>query len=202
MDDSNVLNDVRFLRDVVSKTQPAPNYRWPITLAWGCVVVIGYAICAYLGLTQRTTLIPWVMPVLVFGVGWPLQWYLIRRVKTRMEQRGVRPRFSREAGLCWAGIVGIGLLWTAALVVSGLIAEHWYLVVFVWASLQFVGYVMNGALLSAEWFWAAGVMFISLIVAVVAGPVMYWLPGFWIGGTLVLAGLLGRRSARRQVLPA
>lgn len=34
MDEPNVLNDVRFLRDVVEKTQPpAVNRFWPVTLS-------------------------------------------------------------------------------------------------------------------------------------------------------------------------
>ena len=64
---------------------------------------------------------------------------------------------------------------------------------------------MNGVLLSKEWFWAAGVLLASLIAAFLIGylkdrPAFYWLPGYWIPGTLLLAGLLGRRNEQRQTV--
>ena len=103
---------------------------------------------------------------------------------------------------CWVSIAVVGCLWTAALIVSGEMAARWYLVVFVWASLYVVGFVMNAVLLSREWFWAAGIMLASLVTALIAGPDFYWLPGFWIGGTLILAGLLGRQNAHRHLVTA
>jgi hypothetical protein len=203
MDDPNLINDVRFLRDVVSRTQPPTvNHFWPVTLMRGCVVTIGYMTCALLGLADRIAVIPWVMPVLVFLVGWPLHWYLRRRVRSSNEQRGVRPRFRKDLMWCWMSICGMGMLWTAGLVISGMIAGHAYLLIFVWCSLLFVGYVMNGVLLSKEWLWAAAVLLASLIAVLLAGPAFYWLPGYWIGGTFLLAGLLGRRNARRQTVDA
>jgi hypothetical protein len=43
-------------------------------------------------------------------------------------------------------------------------------------SVYFIGFVMNGVLLSSEWFWAAGVLFASIVTAFLAGPDFYWLP--------------------------
>lgn len=100
----------------------------------------------------------------------------------------------------WVGISGMGLLWTAGTVASGANSEHWYVLSFVWCSLYFVGYVMNGILLSPEWFWAAGVLAGSLAAAFLAGQGFYWIPGWAIGVTFVLAGLLGRRNARRPAV--
>jgi hypothetical protein len=47
---------------------------------------------------------------------------------------------------------------------------------FLWTSGYFIGFVMNGVLLSSEWFWAAGVLFASIVTAFLAGPDFYWLP--------------------------
>jgi hypothetical protein len=142
------------------------------------------------------------MPLLICLIGWPLHWYLGRKTRLSIEHRGVRPRFRKDLMYCWAATTGMGLLWTAALIGSGIIVGRWYLLMFVWGSLYFIGYVVNGVLLSREWFWAAAVLLASLIAAFLAGPRFYWLPGFWIGGTFVLAGVLGRRNVRRQRLPA
>jgi hypothetical protein len=106
---------------------------------------------------------------------------------------------------CWASIFGMGLLWTGGLIVSGAMARHGYLLILVWCSLLFVGYVVTGMLLSKEWLWAAAVLLVSLSAAFAAGflsgrPDFYWLPGYWIPGTLLLVGLLGRRNARRPIL--
>lgn len=203
MDESNLLNDLHFLRDVVAKTQPpAVNRFWPVTLSWGCVVTLGYVTCGVLGMAGKSAVLPWVWPVLIFLVGWPLQWYLVRRVRSGIEEGGVRPRFRSELLWCWIGIVGMGLLWTAAVGISGMLANHWYILSFVWGSLLFVGYIMNGVLVSREWLWAAAVLLASLVAAFLAGPDFYWLPGMWIGGTFLLAGLLGRRNARRQIVQA
>jgi hypothetical protein len=49
---------------------------------------------------------------------------------------------------------------------------------------------------------AAGVQLASIIVAFIAGPDYYWIPGVSIGVACVLAGVLGRRNAERQPLPA
>ena len=202
MDEPNLLNDVRFLRDVVERTQPpAVNRFWPVSPLWGCVISLGYLICALLGLAGETAILPWVWPVLICLVALPLHWYLGRKVRLGIEQRGVRPRFRKDLAVCWIGIAGMGLLWTAALGVSGTMAGNWSLLCLVWGSLYFVGYLVNGVLLSGEWLWAAGVLLASLIAAFLAGPGYYWLPGLWIGGTFVLAGLLGRRNARRQTVP-
>jgi hypothetical protein len=203
MDDPNLLNDVRFLRDVVARTQsPSVNHFWPVTLSWGCVVTAGYVTCALLGMAGKIAVLPWVFPVLIFLVAWPLHWYLARKVRLSIEERGVRPRFRKDLLWCWIGIAGMGLLWTAGLGISGMMASHWYVLSFAWGSLLFVGYVMNGVLLSNEWFWAAAILLASLIAAFLAGPNFYWLPGAWIGGTFLVAGLLGRRNARRQIVPA
>jgi hypothetical protein len=197
MDDPNLLNDVRFLRDVVERTQPpAVNRDWPATLGWGCVVTIAYVAYALLRMAGKVALLPWVWPVLIFLVGFPLNWYLARKVRLGIEERGVRPRFRKDLMCLWISITAMGMLWTAGLGISGNMASHWYVLSFLWCSLYFVGYVMNGVLLSKEWFWAAGVMLASLIIAFLAGPDFYWLPGLWIGGTGILAGLLGRRNAR------
>jgi hypothetical protein len=198
MNEPNLLNDVRFLRDVVARTQPpAVNHFWPVTLSWGCVVTVGYVICALLGMAGKTSLLAWVWPVLICLVALPLHWYLGRKLRLGIEERGVRPRFRKDLMWCWISISAMGLLWTAALGISGMLTSHWYVLSFTWGSLYFVGYVVNGLLLSNEWLWAAAVLLASLIAAFLAGPNFYWLPGVWIGGTFLLAGLLGRRNARR-----
>lgn len=203
MEDLNPIDDIRFLRDVVARTYPpAINNYWSITLMWGCVLTFGYVVCAWLGIEHRFAAIPWVMPALIYLIALPLSWYFRRRVRLVLEHAGVRAPFRKDLMCCWGSITVVGCLWTAALIVSGEMAAHWYLVVFVWASLYVVGFVMNAVLLSREWFWAAGIMLSSLVAALVAGPDFYWLPGFWIGGTLILAGLLGRRNARRQLATA
>src|SRR5271157_561758 len=202
MDEPNLLNDVRFLREVVERTQPpAVNHFWPVTLSWGCVITLGYLICGFLGMAGRMAILAWVWPVLVFLVALPLHWHLSRRVRLGVEQRGVRPRFRKDLMACWLSIAGMGLLWTAGLGISGAMAGHWSSLCLVWGSLYFVGYVMNGVLLSREWLWAAAVLLASIMAVFLAGPDFYWLPGLWIGGTFVLAGLLGRRNARRQNVP-
>jgi hypothetical protein len=207
MDQSN-LDDVRFLRDIVARTQPPEvNHFWPVTFMWGCIIAIGFMTCALLGMAGRNAVIPWVMPVLIFLAGWPLHWYLRRRVRLSIEESGVRPRFRKDLMWCWMSISGMGLLWTAGLIISGAIASHGYLLIFAWCSLLCVGYAMNGVLLSKEWFWAAAVLLASLIAAVLAGflreqTFFYWLPGYGIPATLLLAGVLGRRNARRPVLSA
>lgn len=203
MDEPNLLNDVRFLRDVVARTQPPDvNPYWSVTLSWGCIITLGYAICALLGISGKLTVIPWVMPILIFLIALPLSSYLRRKVRRNIEERGVRPRSRKDLMVCWLSISGVGILWSAGLGFSGALAGHWYLLVFIWGSLYFVGYMMNGVLLSVEWFWAAAAMLASLIAAFAAGPRFYWLPGFWIGGTHILAGMLGRRNARRRLLAA
>jgi hypothetical protein len=208
MDEPNLLNDVRFLRDIVARTQPSRvNRFWPVTLMWGCVVSIGFLTCAALGIAGKTAVIPWVMPGLVFVVGWPLHWYLCRKVRLSIEESGVRPRFRKDLMCCWISVSAMGMLWTAGLIVSGLIASHGYLLMFAWCSLLCVGYAMNGVLLSREWFWAAAVMFASLIAAFLAGyineqPDFYWFAGYGIPVAVLLAGVLGRRNARRPVVAA
>ncbi len=199
----DLLTDVRFLRDAVARTQPpAVNRYWPVTLGWGIVVLAGYLICAYLGTTGRLAALPWVWPLLLGLVAFPLHWYLVRRVRSRINQEGVRPRFRKDLAFCWISITIIGLLWTAGLIASGMIGKYWYVLSFLWCSLYFVGYVINGVLISSEWLWAAGVLLASLVAAYLAGPDFYWLPGLWMGGTLVLAGVLGRRNARRMLAHA
>jgi hypothetical protein len=203
MDERDLLNEVRNLRDVVAGTQPpAVNRYWPVTLSWGCVVTAGYLTCGFLGMAGKTALLAWVWPVLAFLVAWPLHWYLSRGVRSRIEEGGVRPRFRKDLMWPWIAIAGMGLLWTAGLGISGTMASHWYVLSFAWGSLLFVGYVVNGVPLSKEWLWAAAVLLASLIAAFLAGPGFYWLPGLWIGGTFLLAGLLGRRNERRQVAQA
>ena len=208
MDESNPLNDLHFLRDVVARTQPpAVNRFWSVTLMWGCVVTIGFIGCALLGIEGKMAVLPWVMPGLIFLVAWPLHWYLQRRVRLSIEASGVRPRFRKDLMWCWISISGMGLLWTAGLIVSGLINSHGYLLTFAWCSLLFVGYVMNGVLLSKEWFWAAGVMLVSIIAAFLAGYLtgqsdLYWFAGYSIPVTYLLAGILGRRNARSQIVQA
>jgi hypothetical protein len=195
----DAINDIRFLRDVMAKTHPpAVNNYWSVTLMWGCVLTFGYIVCAWLGVEHKVAVIPWVMPALIYLVALPLNWYFRRRVRSGIEDAGVRDPPRKDLMCLWVSVTVVGCLWTAALIVSGEMAAHWYLVVFVWASLYVVGFVMNGVLLSGEWFWAAGIMLASLIAALLAGPNFYWLPGFSIGGTMILAGLMGRQNARRQ----
>jgi hypothetical protein len=203
MDNPDVLNDVRFLRDVVARTQrPQLNYYWPVTLGWGVVVTITYLICGFLGMAGKLAILPWVWPVSILFVAYPLHWYLGRKVRLSIQEQGIRPRARKDLMYLWLSITLIGMLWSAALGISGMAASHWYLFPFLWCSLYFIGYMMNGVLLSNEWFWAAGVMLASMIAAYLAGPDYYWLPGVWIGGTFLLTGLLGRRNVRRHLAQA
>jgi hypothetical protein len=138
---------------------------------------------------------------------WPLHWYVRREVRLSIEESGVRPRFRKDLKWCWVSISVMGLLWTAGLIVSGLIASHGYLLTFAWCSLLFVGCVMNGVLLSREWFWAATVMLASLIAAFLAGYLtgqsdFYWFAGYAVPVTFLLAGVLGRRNARSRIVRA
>jgi hypothetical protein len=206
MENPDLLNDVRFLRDVVARTLPPKvNRYWPLTLMWGCVITIGFLTCALLGITGKTEVLPWVMPALIFVVAWPLHWYLSRKVQLSIEETGVRPRLRKDLMWCWISISAIGMLWTAGLILSGVIASHGYLLIFAWSSLLCVGYVMNGVLFSREWFWAAAVLLASLIAAFVVGllkqqPELYWFAGYGIPVTFLLAGVLGRQNARRPVV--
>ena len=198
---SNLANDVRYLRGVVAKTQPpSVNRYWPVTLFWGCVVVFGYAVCMALGMAGRTSIIPWVWPVLL-AIAWPTHWYLHRRIRTRIAKSGVRPR-RKELMACWLSIVLMGMLWNAALIINGAIRTQWGLLGLVWGSLYFVGFVVNSMIISPEWWSAAAVELVSIIVAFIAGPGYYWIPGVSVGVACVLAGVLGRRNAERQPLPA
>ena len=142
-------------------------------------------------------MLPWVWPLLLVGAA-PVHGYLARKVRMSSLGEGVRPRFRRDLMLCWMSITVIAMLWTVGMVTSGLIQHNWQVLMFLWGSLYCVGYVINGVLLSREWLWVAGALLASLVAAFLAGPDLYWLPGFWIGGTLVMAGLMGRRNALRQ----
>jgi hypothetical protein len=200
MNNQDLLNDVRFLRDMVARTErPQLNYYWPVTLGWGIVITITYLICGVLAMAGKWAILPWVWPLSIFCVAFPLQWYLVGKVRRKVQELGVRPRISKDLMCLWLSITLIGMLWSAGLAIAGIAASHWYLFPLVWCSLYFIGYMMNGVLLSNEWFWAAAVMLASMIAAYVAGPNFYWLPGAWIGGTFLLAGWFGRRNVRRQM---
>jgi hypothetical protein len=187
----------------VERTQPPSiNPYWPVTLSWACILTAGYVASIFLGIAGKADVLAWLWPALIFGVAMPLSWYLGRRVRLGIEERGLRRRSRKDLTICWFGIATIGLLWTAGLGISGMMASHWYVLLFVWGSLHFVGYIMNSVLLSSEWLWAAAVLLASIVAAFLAGPDFYWLAGVWIGGTQILAGLLGRRNARRQVAEA
>jgi len=206
MDDSNsvnanLANDVRYLRDVVEKTkQPSVNRYWTVTLFWGCVIVIGYAVCMAFGMAGKVSVLPWVWPVLI-AIAWPTDWYLRRKVRSRIEATGVRPR-RKELIACWLSIVAVGMLWNAALIINGSIATQWGLLCFVWGSLYLVGFVINTAMLSNEWWAAAAIQLASMIIAYITGPDYYWLPGVAIGFASVVAGVLGRRRDLREPLAA
>lgn len=206
MEDPELLNDVRFLRDVVEKTQPpAVNRFWPVTFMWGVVVTATFIVCAFLGTTGRLSALPWVWPV-VLPIAWLLHWYIGRRVRMNIQEHGVRPQFRKDLALCWGSIGAIGLLWTAAMVMTGVTSGHWYVLLFVWASLHFVGYIINGILISREWFWVAGLMLAWMIATFLSGflgsPDSYWLVGWSIPATYLMAGILGWRNARLHVISA
>jgi hypothetical protein len=202
MDNPDVLNDVRYLRDVVARTEPPRvNYYWPVTLCWGILISLSYLAYFLLGRAGNNAMMQWVWPVGMV-VATALNWYLVPKVRANIQKQGVRPRFRKDLMYLWLSITLVGLLWSEGLGILGLINSHWYVLSFLWGSVYFVGYIMNGVLISSEWFWAAGVLLASLIVAFLAGPALYWLPGMWIGGTFLLAGFLGWRNVRRHLAQA
>ncbi len=147
MDESSPLNDLHFLRDVVART-----YRIKLLLV--CNPNHGMRRDRRLphlrsaGIETSWRLSPWVMPGLIFFSRLPgTRWYLRRRgLRLSIEESGVRPRFRKDLMWCWISVSVMGLLWTAGLIVSGLITSHGYLLIFAWCSLLCVGYVMNGVL--------------------------------------------------------
>jgi hypothetical protein len=202
MDNPDVLNDVRYLRDVVARTEPARvNYYWPVTLCWGIFISLSYLTYFLLGRAGNNAIMQWVWPV-GMGLATPVNWYLVRKVKARIQAQGVRPRLRKDLMCLWASITVIGLLWSEGLGLLGLINSHWYVLSFLWSSIYFIGFIMNGVLISSEWFWAAGVLLASVVAAFLAGPNLYWLPSMWIPGTFLLAGFLGWRNARRHLAQA
>ena len=202
MDNPNALNDVRFLRDVVARTEPPKvNYYWPVTLCWGVLIGISYLAYALLERIGNNILLQWVWPVgMVLAT--PLNWYLVHRVRQNIQKQGVRPRFRKDLMWLWVSIMVVGLLWSEGLGLLGLINSHWYVLTFLWSSIYFIGFIMNGVLISSEWFWAAGVLLASVVAAFVAGPNLYWLPTVWIPGTFLLAGFLGWRNVRSHTAQA
>jgi hypothetical protein len=77
MDNPDALNDVRFLRDVVARTEPPRvSYYWPITLCWGILIGLSYMAYVLLGRAGNTAALQWVWPVGMV-VATPLNWYLI-----------------------------------------------------------------------------------------------------------------------------
>jgi len=202
MDNPDALNDVRFLRDVVARTAPPRvNYYWPVTLSWGIIIGLTYLAYVLLGREGNNALMQWVWPVGMV-IATPLNWYLIRRVKANIQKQGVRPRLRKDLIFLWSSITLIGLLWSEGLGLLGLINSDWYVLSFLWSSLYFIGFIMNGILISSEWFWAAGVLLASVIAAFLGGPHLYWLPSMWIPGTFLLAGFLGWWNARRHMAQA
>ena len=188
--------DLQYLRDVVERTHPpAVNHYWSVPLAWGAIITAGYLLCAFLGATGRTRELVWVWPILIFAIAWPLQVYLIRRVRSRLGDKGIRPRPRKDLAICWIAISAIGFLWSAGLAITGMLHDHWNLLPLLWSSLCFIGYIVNGVLLSKEWLWAAGVLFASIVAVFLAGPSWYWAAGLWLGLTYVIAGFFGRRNA-------
>jgi hypothetical protein len=202
VDNPNALNDVRFLRDVVARTEPPKvNYYWPVTLCWGVLIGISYLAYALLERIGNNILLQWVWPVgMVLAT--PLNWYLVHRVRQNIQKQGVRPRFRKDLMWLWVSIMVVGLLWSEGLGLLGLINSHWYVLTFLWSSIYFIGFIMNGVLISSEWFWAAGVLLASVVAAFVAGPNLYWLPTVWIPGTFLLAGFLGWRNVRSHTAQA
>ncbi len=132
----------------------------------------------------------------------PLNWYLIHKVRVNIQKQGVRPRFRKDLMYLWVSITLVGLLWSEGLGIFGLINSHWYVLSFLWGSIYFIGYMMNGVLVSREWFWAAGVLLASVVAAFLAGPNLYWVPTTWIPGTFLLAGFLGWRNVRSHTAQA
>jgi hypothetical protein len=158
MDNSNIINDVRFLRDVVARTEPPRvNYYWPVTLSWGILIGLSYLAYVLLARIGNTAALQWVWPVGV-AVATPLNWYLVRRVRANIQRQGVRPRFRKDLLYLWLSILLVGLLWSEGLGLLGLINSHWYVLSFLWSSVYFIGFIMNGVLISSEWFWAAVVL--------------------------------------------
>src|SRR5689334_6634220 len=104
MDNPNVLNDVRYLRDVVARTEPPRvNYYWPVTLCWGIFIGLSYLAWALLGVTGKTALGQWVWPVSM-TLATPVHWYLVRKVKANIQKQGVRPPFRKDLMYLWLSI--------------------------------------------------------------------------------------------------
>jgi len=78
-------------------------------------------------MTGKLAILPWVWPVSILFVAFPLHWYLGAKVRRSVQEQGVRPRVRKDLMYLWLSITLIGMLWSAALAMAGMAASHWYL---------------------------------------------------------------------------
>ena len=185
----NAADDLRFMRSVIEETCRRIDPGWPIMVAWGLIIMIGFPVGYFIKTRQLDT---WQWPVylLLLVVGCCVAIYFGAKARMRERKAGVVSKLSRRIYWVWFVLLANGTLWTCL----GLFKDHMGGFGFLWTAIYGIALCMMGVLYSREWMYGGTAVFAGIIAAYFTGPNAYWVLGIVTGLSCIIPAIISRRD--------
>lgn len=162
MENSNLSDDLKYIRTMIERTQKQIDPGAPIMIMWGFVCLIGYLGTHYLAaksMWQEVNLL-W---MILGGSGALITLFYYFRLYKKNISQGVSSYVGKQIGMIWIVLVVFGFIWEQLILSSSnLILPS---IMYLWAGIYCIALSMMGIVYSKEWLYAGILVFVGMIAA-------------------------------------
>jgi hypothetical protein len=186
MENSNVAEDLRFMRLMIERTQRQIDPLSPVMIVWGIICLVGYPASHWLAEQGRFRQIAtlWLglgaLGIILTAV------FVFRLVRSEI-MRGVRSRILFQICMVWFILSANGIIW------SLLFPTNQF---FPWAMLYAIALSMMGILYTKEWLIAGIGVFVAIIVSALLRPYSSFILGTAMGLGCIIPALIAQKRLR------
>jgi hypothetical protein len=185
-------DDLKFMRSVIEKTCRKIDPGWPILIAWGLILTIGFPLLYFLEIQLDNWL--WHIQWLLVVIGLSLSIYFVTKAIKRERKAGLISKLSRQIYWIFIILSANGIIWTCLDLFRDPIGGFGFL----WTAICGIGLSMVGILYSREWLYGGLGIFAGIIAAYFIEPYAYVILGIVTGLAFIIPATISQRNYREQ----
>ena len=192
-EEQKTADDLKFIRSVIEKTCRKIDPGWPIIVAWGLIIMIGFPVAYFLKTHQLDTW-KWPIYLLLLAISFCVATYFGAKATMRERKAGLITQLSKQIYWIWFILLANGILWTCL----GLFKDHIGGFGFLWTAIYGIALSMMGILYSREWLYGGIAIFAGIIAASFTEPYAYVILGVVTGLACIIPAIIAQRNYRKQ----
>jgi len=192
-EEQKTADDLRFIRSVIEKTCRKIDPGWPIIVAWGLIIMIGFPVAYFLKTRQLDTW-KWPIYLLLLVISFCVAIYFGAKATMREKKAGLISKLSKQIYWIWFILLANGILWTCL----GLFKDNIGGFGFLWTAIYGIGLSMMGIIYSRYWLSGGIAIFAGIIAAYFLEPYAYYILGVVTGLACIVPAIIAQRNYHKQ----